>query len=67
MIGLAREACNSKTLSPSNAENWWQALHSWDANHCLRRVGIPYLTKEDILASLSFAATRERMMAAVQS
>lgn len=26
----------------------------------------PYLTKEDILASLSFAATRERMMAAVQ-
>lgn len=27
----------------------------------------PYLTKEDILASLSFAATRERLMAAVQS
>jgi uncharacterized protein (DUF433 family) len=26
----------------------------------------PYLTKEDILASLSFAATRERMMVAVQ-
>ncbi len=26
----------------------------------------PYLTKEDILASLSFAATRERVMAAVQ-
>ncbi len=26
----------------------------------------PYLTKEDILASLSFAATRERLMAAVQ-
>jgi uncharacterized protein (DUF433 family) len=26
----------------------------------------PYLTKEDILASLSFAATRERFMAAVQ-
>jgi uncharacterized protein (DUF433 family) len=26
----------------------------------------PYLTKEDILASLSFAAARERMMAAVQ-
>ena len=27
---------------------------------------LPYLTKEDILASLSFAATRERMMVAVQ-
>jgi uncharacterized protein (DUF433 family) len=26
----------------------------------------PYLTKEDILASLSFAATRERVMAVVQ-
>ena len=26
----------------------------------------PYLMKEDILASLSFAATRERMMVAVQ-
>jgi uncharacterized protein (DUF433 family) len=26
----------------------------------------PYLTKEDILASLSFAAARERLMAAVQ-
>ncbi len=26
----------------------------------------PYLTKEDILASLSFAAARERMMVAVQ-
>ena len=26
----------------------------------------PYLTKEDILASLSFAATRERLMVAVQ-
>jgi uncharacterized protein (DUF433 family) len=26
----------------------------------------PYLNKEDILASLSFAATRERMMVAVQ-
>jgi len=26
----------------------------------------PYLTKEDILASLSFAATRERMMVVVQ-
>lgn len=26
----------------------------------------PYLTKEDILASLSFAATRERVMVAVQ-
>ena len=26
----------------------------------------PYLTKEDILASLSFTATRERLMAAVQ-
>jgi uncharacterized protein (DUF433 family) len=26
----------------------------------------PYLTKEDILASLSFAAARERVMAAVQ-
>ena len=26
----------------------------------------PYLTKEDILASLSFAATRERMMVAIQ-
>ena len=26
----------------------------------------PYLTKEDILACLSFAATRERMMVAVQ-
>lgn len=26
----------------------------------------PCLTKEDILASLSFAATRERVMAAVQ-
>ncbi|MCC7117721.1 MAG: DUF433 domain-containing protein [Anaerolineales bacterium] len=26
----------------------------------------PYLKKEDILASLSFAATRERMMVAVQ-
>ena len=26
----------------------------------------PYLTKEDILASLSFAATRERLMIAVQ-
>lgn len=26
----------------------------------------PYLTKEDILASLSFAATRERFMVAVQ-
>lgn len=27
----------------------------------------PYLTKEDILASLSFAAARERLMVAVQS
>jgi len=27
----------------------------------------PYLTKEDILASLSFAATRERVMVAVQA
>jgi len=27
----------------------------------------PYLTKEDILASLSFAATRERMMVTIQS
>jgi uncharacterized protein (DUF433 family) len=26
----------------------------------------PYLTKEDILASLSFATTRERLMVAVQ-
>jgi len=26
----------------------------------------PYLTKEDILACLSFAATRERVMVAVQ-
>ena len=26
----------------------------------------PYLTKEDILASLSFAAARERMMVTVQ-
>lgn len=26
----------------------------------------PYLTREDILASLGFAATRERVMAAVQ-
>ncbi|MCL4529718.1 MAG: DUF433 domain-containing protein [Chloroflexi bacterium] len=26
----------------------------------------PYLTKEDILASLSFAATRERLMVAIQ-
>jgi uncharacterized protein (DUF433 family) len=26
----------------------------------------PYLTKEDILASLSFAANRERVMVAVQ-
>jgi len=26
----------------------------------------PYLTKEDILASLSFAAARERLMAAVK-
>lgn len=26
----------------------------------------PYLTKEDILASLSFAANRERLMVAVQ-
>jgi len=26
----------------------------------------PYLTKEDILASLSFAATRERLMVAAQ-
>ena len=26
----------------------------------------PYLTKEDILASLGFAATRERLMVAVQ-
>lgn len=26
----------------------------------------PYLTKEDILASLGFAAARERVMAAVQ-
>lgn len=26
----------------------------------------PYLTKEDILASLSFAAARERLMVAVQ-
>jgi len=26
----------------------------------------PYLTKEDILASLSFAATRERMMVTIQ-
>jgi len=26
----------------------------------------PYLTKEDILASLSFAATRERMIVVVQ-
>lgn len=26
----------------------------------------PYLTKEDILASLSFAAARERVMAVVQ-
>ena len=26
----------------------------------------PYLNKEDILASLSFAATRERIMVAVQ-
>ena len=26
----------------------------------------PYLTKEDILASLSFAATRERLLVAVQ-
>lgn len=26
----------------------------------------PYLTKEDILASLSFAATRERIMVAIQ-
>ncbi|HNA87889.1 MAG TPA: DUF433 domain-containing protein [Anaerolineales bacterium] len=26
----------------------------------------PYLTREDILASLSFAATRERVTAAVQ-
>ncbi len=26
----------------------------------------PYLTKEDILASLSFAAVRERLMVAVQ-
>ena len=26
----------------------------------------PYLTKEDILATLSFAATRERFMVAVQ-
>jgi uncharacterized protein (DUF433 family) len=26
----------------------------------------PYLTKKDILASLSFAATRERLMMAVQ-
>jgi uncharacterized protein (DUF433 family) len=26
----------------------------------------PYLTKEDILASLSFAAARERLMATVQ-
>ena len=26
----------------------------------------PYLTKEDILDSLSFAATRERLMVAVQ-
>jgi len=26
----------------------------------------PYLTKDDILASLSFAATRERLMVAVQ-
>lgn len=29
-------------------------------------IDFPYLTKEDILASLSFAATRERLMAAVQ-
>ena len=27
----------------------------------------PYLTKEDILASLSFAAERERLMIAVQA
>lgn len=27
----------------------------------------PYLTKDDILASLSFAAMRERMMVVVQS
>ena len=27
----------------------------------------PYLTKDDILASLSFAAARERLMAVVQS
>jgi uncharacterized protein (DUF433 family) len=27
----------------------------------------PYLTKEDILASLSFAANRERVMVAVQA
>jgi uncharacterized protein (DUF433 family) len=26
----------------------------------------PYLTKEDMLASLSFAATRERMMVTIQ-
>ena len=26
----------------------------------------PYLTKEDILASLSFAAARERLMVAIQ-
>ncbi len=26
----------------------------------------PYLTKDDILASLSFAATRERIMVAIQ-
>lgn len=27
----------------------------------------PYLTKEDILASLSFAAERERLMVAIQA
>ncbi|HEX5810300.1 MAG TPA: DUF433 domain-containing protein [Anaerolineales bacterium] len=29
-------------------------------------IDFPYLTKEDILASLSFAAARERLMVAVQ-
>ena len=28
---------------------------------------LPYLTKEDILASLSFAAERERIMVAIQA